>query len=208
VLLLGLCCSWISLRPSLGPSECCPSDTAACLNAAVRALVNCGGCYIGVLASSSCSWWDCWPTLDRAIDASAPLHLRGGGIAGLRWGKKMLSCVFLMQVCIVWSGLASSWGVRAVRGNSLGEPVGGLVLVGHRPFVTCVSLRRRMWVACRWVKPERNIKPFGDPPGPGGAPCAAGLSAVFTLGRWRLPREGEAQRASEVCGTGGYLWWL
>jgi len=122
-------------------------------------------------------------------------------------GKKY-AFLCLPDAGIVWSGLASSRGVRAVRDNSLGESVGGLVLVGHRPFVTRVSLRRRMWVACRWVKPECKIKPFGDPPGPGGALRAAGLLAVFTLGRWRLPREGEAQRASEVCGTGGYLWWL
>jgi hypothetical protein len=146
-------------------------------------------------------WWDCWPTLDRAIDASAPC--RGvGKLCWLEMGENTFLCLLDIRGSVKWPGLL--WACT-VRGNSPGKSVWGLVMVGHRPFATRVSLRRGMWVTCRWVKPESKIERFGDPPGPGDA-LRRRSSAVFTLGWWRLPCEGEACCASEICGTGGYLW--
>lgn len=169
-----------------------------CLKIAIRALINCGGCYIGVLVSFSCSGGIAGQPWIEPL--TRLLRVEGWRNCWLEMGKNTFLRLLDVGMCTIWPGLF--WGVCAVRDNSLGKSVGGLVMVGHRSFVTCVSLRRRMWVTCRWVKPECKIKPFGDPPGPGGALCVAGLSAVFTLGWWRLPHEGRPAVPRKFVGPG------
>jgi len=73
-----------------------PSDRQRCYSEKARrkALIGCGGCYI-VVCSFLLLWWDCWPTLDRAIDASAPC--RGvGKLCWLEMGENTFLCLLDM----------------------------------------------------------------------------------------------------------------
>jgi len=132
-----------------------------------------------VVHPGPCGMWECWLTLDRAIDASRPVVGRGEK----RWFET--------------GNIAWPFSSPEVRGPG-GRRVPSFCDV-------CPAGAKDMWVACRWVKPECKCSELENRLDLVTRPARAS-SVFWQSSPWGcgVSCYWEARSALEICGTGGY----